>query len=173
MNIKIDLFFLVMLIWLNWATVVVVISEPVWPTWTSLLEALVSRTTPVRVSKGLAKICHSLVCFFPKPSEGCRKTFRWWCRNPQISPRSCFVVLLFCSHRLGVVLSRVCCAWHFFTAHLDALLCVSQTAAGSERASQSFAEWPDRGLTFVSFFSVWEGCKAPKYLSDALISALL
>lgn len=38
---------------------VVVMSEPVWPTRTSFLEALVSRTAPVSVSNGLIKmICH-------------------------------------------------------------------------------------------------------------------
>lgn len=64
---------------------VVVVSEPVWPTWTSLLEALVSRTAPVSVSNGLIKmICLFFFLFFfssPKlsaawkMSEGCRKMF--------------------------------------------------------------------------------------------------
>lgn len=41
---------------------VVVVSEPVQPRWTSLLEALVCRTAPVAVSDGLKVIC---LFFFP------------------------------------------------------------------------------------------------------------
>lgn len=59
-----------MLVWLNWATMVVVVSEPGWPTRTSLLEALVCRTAPVNVSDSLKVIrlfffflfCQSWVC---------------------------------------------------------------------------------------------------------------
>lgn len=43
----------------------VVVSEPVRPTWTSLLEALISRTAPVSVSNGLIKMIW-LFAFFSK-----------------------------------------------------------------------------------------------------------
>lgn len=51
-----------MLVWLNWATTVAVVSEPVQPRWTSLLEVLLCRTAPVSISDGLKVIC---LFFFP------------------------------------------------------------------------------------------------------------
>lgn len=109
-----------------------------------------------------------------KMSEGYRKVFILWCGNLQISPKSCFVVPLYSSHHLSAVLSWACCAWHSFTAHLDALLCTSQAAAWFCRALQTFAKWPygragqldccQFALSNVGVWElVWEGCKALKY----------
>lgn len=72
-----------MLVWLNWATMVVVVSEPVQPRWTSLLEALVCRTAPVSVSDRLKVICFFFLPLFILPklsvlwkmNEGYRKVF--------------------------------------------------------------------------------------------------
>lgn len=146
-----------MLIWLNWASMVGVVSEPVWPTWTSLLEALAIRTAPFSVSNGLIK----MFAFSPTPppklsavwkrSEGYRKMFILRCGNLLILPRSCFVVPLCSSHHLSTVLSWVCCAWHSFTAHLDALMCTNQAVAWFCGASQSSAGWPYRWAGQLDF----------------------
>lgn len=179
-----------MLVWLNWASMVVVMSEPVQPRWTSLLEALVCRTAPVFLMVWRWFAFSFFLFILPKVSvlwkmsEGYRKVFILWCGNLQISPKSSFVVPLYSSHHLSAVLSWVCCAWHSFTAHLDALLCTSQAAVWFCRALQFFAKWPygQAGQLDCCQFAVcnvgvcelvWEGCKALKCLSDASASFLL
>lgn len=180
-----------MLVWLNWATTVALVSEPVQPRWTSLLEVLLCRTAPVSTSDGLKVICLFFFLFILpklsvlwKMSEGYRKVFILWCGNLQISPKTCFVVPLYSSHHFSAVLSWVCCAWHSFTAHLDALLCTSQAAAWFCTALQSFAKWPygragqlsccQFALSNVGVCEpVWEGCKALKDPSETSASILL